>query len=155
MTRLAPVGVGIAVSVLLGVILMFGNDRSDAVLAHVPESTESGAHLSPTITAAPSLTATATPSPTPSSPPPPPIAPDSGGMDAMSIDMNPHGVPANTATSLGSREFCARINENNILDADEDDVDTLEIDITTGPGGIPEGSAMIGFQLDFFYQDLS
>ena len=69
----------------------------------------------------------------------------------MAIDMNPHDVPANTATSVGSREFCARINENDILDADEDEIDTLEIDVTTGPKGIPTGSAMIAFQLSLLY----
>ena len=43
-----------------------------------------------------------------------------GGMDAMSIDMNPGATPANSNTSIGSREKCARINENDTLDADED-----------------------------------
>ena len=73
-------------------------------------------------------------------------ASEPGGMDAMSIDMNPHAIPANTATSIGSREFCARINENDLLDADEDDIDTLEIDVTTGPQGIPESTAMLAFK---------
>jgi len=58
-----------------------------------------------------------------------------GGMDAMSIDTNEEATPANTSTSIGSREFCHRINENNVLDADEDVVDGLVIDITAE--GIP------------------
>ncbi|HET9477585.1 MAG TPA: hypothetical protein VFP63_08870, partial [Dehalococcoidia bacterium] len=33
--------------------------------------------------------------------------------DAFSIDMDPGATPANTATSLGSRQACARIDENN------------------------------------------
>ena len=92
--------------------------------------------------------ADATPTPTP----PLPTAVPSGGMDAMSIDMNPHGIPANTATSIGSREFCARINENDLLDADEVDVDRLEIDVTTGPDGIPEATSFMAFQLGILYK---
>ena len=45
-----------------------------------------------------------------------------GGPTAMSIDMQPSAAPANTNGSVGSRESCARINENGILDADEADV---------------------------------
>ncbi|MFQ5472847.1 MAG: hypothetical protein ACE5FA_08190, partial [Dehalococcoidia bacterium] len=78
-------------------------------------------------------------------------ASEPGGMDSMSIDMNPHGTPANTATSIGSREFCARINENDLLDADEDDIDTLEIDVTTGPVGIPESNPLIAFEFAIRY----
>jgi hypothetical protein len=108
----------------------------------------------PTTQPPPVLPPTPKPSPTPtpfSPPPPPPPLTDTGSMDAMAIDMNPHGIPANTATSIGSREFCARINENDILDADEDDIDTLEIDVTTGTQGIPTGSAMIAFQTTLLY----
>jgi hypothetical protein len=42
-----------------------------------------------------------------------------GGMDVMSIDMN---ISGNTNTALGPLENCARINENNLLDADEEDI---------------------------------
>jgi len=66
----------------------------------------------------------------PSAPPPPTLP-----MQAMSIDMNEEAMPANSATALGSREACARINENNTLDADEDVSDGLLIDITAA--GIP------------------
>jgi hypothetical protein len=53
-----------------------------------------------------------------------------GGMNAMSIDMDEEATPANTSSSLGTRETCERINENNALDADEDVVDGLLIDVT-------------------------
>ena len=56
-------------------------------------------------------------------------------MQAMSIDMNEEATPANTSTSLGSREVCQRIDENNVMDADEDVVDGLLIDVTAQ--GIP------------------
>jgi len=69
-------------------------------------------------------------------------------MDALSIDMDPMG---NTATSLGTREFCARINENVILDADEDAVDTLTIDVTAT--NIPASNPMIGYEYTFNYSD--
>ena len=52
-----------------------------------------------------------------------------GGMDAMTIDMDPSATPANTATSIGSIQSCARINENGMMDADEDGVDTLTVDV--------------------------
>ncbi len=69
---------------------------------------------------------------------------DAGSMDAMRIDMNPNGAPANTATSLGSNETCARINENGTLDADEDaTADTVTVDVTAKD--IPVSNPMIGF----------
>jgi hypothetical protein len=58
-----------------------------------------------------------------------------GGMQAMSIDMNEEATPANTSSALGTRENCARINENDVLDADEDVVDGLLIDVTAN--GVP------------------
>ena len=54
-----------------------------------------------------------------------------GGMEAMRIDMDPAVTPANAQTFIGSREDCARINENDTLDADED----LAEVITYGSGG--------------------
>jgi uncharacterized repeat protein (TIGR01451 family) len=66
-----------------------------------------------------------------------------GGMDAMSVDMNPAATPANSPTSLGSREGSARINENDILDADEDVVDGIFVDITAT--NIPASNPMTGF----------
>jgi hypothetical protein len=52
------------------------------------------------------------------------------GPAAMSIDMQESATPANTPSSIGTRESCARINENNIQDADEDVVDGLFVDVT-------------------------
>lgn len=72
--------------------------------------------------------------------------------DAMSIDMNPTGAPTNTATSLGSREACARINENNMLDGDEDaTADTLTLDVTVT--NIPASNPMIAFNYVLNYDD--
>jgi hypothetical protein len=42
-----------------------------------------------------------------------------GGMDAMSIDMN---VAGNSNAALGSIETCARVNENDLVDGDEQDI---------------------------------
>lgn len=74
-----------------------------------------------------------------------------GEIDAISIDMDPSSSPANTATSIGSREFCARIDVNGVQDADEDGVDTLELDVTVGPEGIPAEHPMMGFQAGILY----
>jgi len=92
----------------------------------------------PIITMTPSATPTATQVPPPTG----------RGMDAMSVDMDPSG---NTATSIGPREFCARINRNGAMDADEDTVDGLTIDVTAGPEGIPADNPMIGFTLALSY----
>ncbi|MFQ5471982.1 MAG: hypothetical protein ACE5FA_03720 [Dehalococcoidia bacterium] len=62
-----------------------------------------------------------------------------GAMDAMSIDMDPAQSPANTGTSIGTVQGCAQINENNQLDADEDTVDSLTVDVVAQ--GIPSGPA--------------
>jgi len=51
-----------------------------------------------------------------------------GGADSMSVDMDPSASPANTGTTFGTVETCARVNENDTLDADEDSVDTLRVD---------------------------
>ena len=53
---------------------------------------------------------------------------------AMSVDTQESATPANTAGTgdngvIGSIEDCSRINENDILDADEDSVDALFVDI--------------------------
>lgn len=63
----------------------------------------------------------------------------SQSMDEMSIDMDPTG---NTGTSIGSRESCARINENGFTDADEDAPDTVEFDVTVL--NLPAGNLAIG-----------
>jgi hypothetical protein len=60
---------------------------------------------------------------------PPAAASHAGGMDAMLIDMDPSASPVNTGTGFGTIESCARVNENDKLDADEDAIDTLEVDV--------------------------
>ncbi len=78
------------------------------------------------------------------------FASHNGGMSAMAIDMDPFAAPANTATSLGTREECARINENNFLDADEDFTsDTVTFDVVAVD--IPAVTAMIAFTYDIHY----
>jgi hypothetical protein len=79
------------------------------------------------------------------------------GIDDMSIDMDPSGAPANTKGTtgtdgvVGSIETCARVNENNIMDADEDSVDTLLIDITAK--GIGASSPVISFGATLNFPD--
>lgn len=68
---------------------------------------------------------------------------------AFSIDMNPLLDPANMPSSLGTRELCAQINENNQLDADEKSVDTLEFDVTVTE--LPESTKMIAFSFSLHY----
>jgi len=72
-----------------------------------------------------------------------------GTISAMSIDMNPAGIPANTATTLGSRERCQRINENDLQDADETSVDAVQFDVTAE--GIPPYSSGAGGIVAFLY----
>ena len=85
-------------------------------------------------------------------------------MDAMAIDVNPEAFPANTTSSLGSQEVCIRINENNILDADEDVVDGLFVDVTADTippfnnGGTPgdpsdDSGGIVGFSYTFSYDE--
>jgi parallel beta-helix repeat protein len=75
-----------------------------------------------------------------------------GGMDLMAFDMNPAGTPANTGTSLGSKEDCARINENNMLDADEDAFDdTISMDVTAVT--IPASNPAVAFSLRLNYDE--
>ncbi len=77
---------------------------------------------------------------------------DVKGMAAMSLDMDPDGTPANTATSLGSIEGCARINANGTLDADEDTTaDTITVDVTATD--IPVAAPMQGFQYILNYDE--
>lgn len=76
-----------------------------------------------------------------------------GNADFMLIDMDPGAAPANTATSFGTIETCAQINENNFLDADEDAVDTLDIDVVVQgiPTPVSGHGGMIGFQFQLNY----
>jgi hypothetical protein len=77
------------------------------------------------------------------------IATSPPSAQRFSVDMDPTAVPGNTAMSVGTRETCARINENGIMDADEDMVDTVEFDVTVT--GIPAANAMIAYSYDLGY----
>ncbi len=74
-----------------------------------------------------------------------------GGADNFLIDMDPSTTPGNTATSVGTIEACAQINQNNVVDADEDAEDAVEIDVVAGPLGIPVSNPMIAFQFTLRY----
>ncbi|MGH9200653.1 MAG: hypothetical protein ACRD2A_05400 [Vicinamibacterales bacterium] len=71
------------------------------------------------------------------------------GMDIMAVDMDPGSTPANTATSIGTQEICARIDENGLQDADEDVVDGLVIDVTAD--NITAANPMFGYVFDLNY----
>ncbi|MFQ5473235.1 MAG: thrombospondin type 3 repeat-containing protein [Dehalococcoidia bacterium] len=71
-----------------------------------------------------------------------------GGADFFLLDMDPVG---NTATSIGTIEPCARINPNGIVDADEDGVDVVDVDVVTGPQGIPATNPMLAFGIFLSY----
>ncbi len=81
-------------------------------------------------------------------PPEPALASHAGGADNWLIDMDPTG---NTATSIGSVETCARINRNGFQDADEDGVDSVQLDVVVGPAGIPASTAMLAFGFNLVY----
>jgi len=55
-----------------------------------------------------------------------PIQASHGGMDTMAIDVNPAG---NSAGAVGTIDQCGRINRNGTMDADEDFIDGLFIDV--------------------------
>ncbi|HSP54274.1 MAG TPA: hypothetical protein VLS25_01690, partial [Dehalococcoidia bacterium] len=80
--------------------------------------------------------------------PRPALATHDGGADAFLIDMDPAG---NTSTSVGPVETCVRLNPNGVQDADEDGVDSIILDIVTGPQGIPAGNPMIAFNYVLAY----
>jgi hypothetical protein len=75
----------------------------------------------------------------------------SGSMAAMSLDFDPGASPANSATSIGSREECAVILKNGVLDADEDSTDALLVDATAAE--IPASNPMLGFAFTIKYAE--
>ncbi|HSP54113.1 MAG TPA: cohesin domain-containing protein [Dehalococcoidia bacterium] len=81
------------------------------------------------------------------------MASHAGGASAISIDMNPDSSPANTATSLGTRETCARISVNGVQDADEDTVDSVNLDVTISQ--VPSSNGMIGYAFYVAYDEAS
>ncbi|HSP54275.1 MAG TPA: hypothetical protein VLS25_01695 [Dehalococcoidia bacterium] len=76
------------------------------------------------------------------------LATHAGGADAFLIDMDPTG---NMATGVASIQTCGRINPNGVQDADEDGVDSINVDVVTGPEGIPAGNPMIAFYYELAY----
>ncbi|MDO8615359.1 MAG: thrombospondin type 3 repeat-containing protein [Dehalococcoidia bacterium] len=89
------------------------------------------------------------------------------GLDDDKVDPSANGGPNEAGDvfdftaddgcvpTLSARQTCANINNNNILDADEDAVDRIFMDITVGrhpgtgpgqPGGIPTDRPMTAFQ---------
>lgn len=78
-----------------------------------------------------------------------------GGMDAMLIDMAPSVSAPNTGTSFDTIEACARVNENDTLDADEVSTDTLQVDVVAD--NIPSSNPAIAthFILHFPAGELS
>ncbi len=83
--------------------------------------------------------------------PNPLFASHADGADAISIDMNPVSAPANTATTLGSRQTCARVEPNNMQDADEDVVDGVALDVTVT--NIPPSSPLTTFTFTLNYNE--
>lgn len=86
----------------------------------------------------------------------------------MSVDMDEEWMPSNTASTLGTRDSCRRINENDVLDADEDEVDRLYVDITIAgvqayhdsgtsqnPNDDTGGLVAYGYELEFAVNDLA
>jgi hypothetical protein len=59
------------------------------------------------------------------------------------------GCPTFGGATLGSRESCSRINENDLLDADEDGTDAVVIDVTAT--NIPASNSMIAFAFSIVY----
>ncbi|HET8944746.1 MAG TPA: thrombospondin type 3 repeat-containing protein [Dehalococcoidia bacterium] len=72
-------------------------------------------------------------------------------IDNVSVDTQEDGTPANTPTSIGSVEPCSRLNNNDILDADEDVADRIDIDVVVGPVGIPTNKSAIAFAFTLNY----
>jgi hypothetical protein len=59
------------------------------------------------------------------------------------------GCPTYGSATIGSRESCARINENDMLDGDEDTPDSVTLDVTAT--GLPASNPMIAFAFTLNY----
>lgn len=68
--------------------------------------------------------------------------PGEHGADAFYIDMDPAG---------GATAVCARINVNGVQDADEDGIDSVDLDVVAGPFGIPGPGGMIAYAFNLNY----
>ena len=75
----------------------------------------------------------------------------SGVVDNISIDMEDDASPANLPLSVGTVERCRVINNDDILNADEDAIDAVTVDIVVQPLGVPPGNRLLGFQYDLIY----
>jgi hypothetical protein len=71
-------------------------------------------------------------------------------LSRFSLDLDPFGSgpgrTANTATSVGELEIAGTINENGVLDADEDVVDGIQIDVVTWYDGVPAGNPLTAYE---------
>ena len=73
-------------------------------------------------------------------------------LDAtVSLDVEEEATPGNTATSVGTIETCRRINKNGVLDADEDVVDGLYVDVVLANPGIPATYGLSAFGVSVSY----
>ena len=70
------------------------------------------------------------------------------------LDMNVGLSPANRSTQVGSVEACKRINENGVLDADEDVVDGVYVDLVLPAPGVPPGYDLQAFNVLIEYDAL-
>ena len=69
----------------------------------------------------------------------------------VSLDLDDDATPANQPNSIGTIEWCKRVNPNGVQDADEDGVDQLTVDVVAGPGGIPASQPIGGFEFSLGY----
>ncbi len=74
-------------------------------------------------------------------------------VDNVLMDMEDDATPANAATSVGTVEVCGSINKNGVLDADEDSVDALTVDVVVGPLGVPAANPIAGSQFTLHYDN--
>jgi hypothetical protein len=70
--------------------------------------------------------------------------------DLMAIDMDPGSAPANTGSTYGSIETCARMDDTGAVDFDEDAVDALALDVIVDniPPYVDNAPAGVGVEDD-------
>ena len=82
-----------------------------------------------------------------------------GSVDRLALEHGPHGQHARAGRqwqrsgSVSTVQNCAYINENGIMDADEDAVDTVYFDAIVGPVGIPGADGLAGIALGINYDN--
>jgi Tol biopolymer transport system component len=72
-------------------------------------------------------------------------------VDGARIDVEEEATPMNTATTVGSVDWCRSIDNNDVLDADEDGIDSIIVDIVVPGAGIPAASGLTAFKLQLSY----